>query len=215
MKRKKNEIKNEIAGIGEVLVDVNKDILEMLTKRDFKNISNHKDELQSITDKSNDVDNKIVATIALHTPEAHELRTLVAYLKMTNELIRAASNTKNFGKLMSAHFDEEMELDVVIENSIPLYRVTIDALESAMKMNGITDEKEIKDLYADTVVNENKSDDLYEILEKTIFQLSSKNPNCAQNYFQILRAVRKLEKIADRAIAIAHLFQFAELGGEI
>ena len=36
-----------------------------------------------------------------------------------------------------------------------------------------------------------------------------------KEYFDILSALRRLEKIADRAVSIANLLQFAQVGGDI
>ncbi|WP_290125344.1 hypothetical protein [Aliarcobacter butzleri] len=37
----------------------------------------------------------------------------------------------------------------------------------------------------------------------------------SKEYFDILSSLRRLEKIADRAVSIAKLLQFAQIGGDI
>jgi len=37
----------------------------------------------------------IIKILALHSPEAKDLREVVAYLKITNEILRASSNTRS------------------------------------------------------------------------------------------------------------------------
>ena len=51
--------------------------------------------------------------------------------------------------------------------------------------------------------------------EKNILKLISKNLDLSKEYFDILSALRRLEKIADRAVSMANLFHFAQVGGDI
>lgn len=53
------------------------------------------------------------------------------------------------------------------------------------------------------------------MIEKNILKLISKNLDLSKEYFDILSALRRLEKIADRAVSIANLLHFAQVGGDM
>ncbi|MCV6607965.1 MAG: PhoU family transcriptional regulator [Campylobacterales bacterium] len=212
---KKAGIKADIQAIGGCILNANAKALEALEKRDVAMFKKAKEELCDVSKKAHDIDNQVLTTLALFSPEANELRCLVSFFKITNELTRAASNTKNYIKLFSKHFDSEVDLEVVFQHTVPLHRATIGALQTALEMINFKEEEEISMKFTSVSVNESKTDDLYEVLEKSLFQLSQSDVDSAHDYFQILTAVRKLEKLGDRAVSIAQLFLFAKLGGEI
>ena len=53
------------------------------------------------------------------------------------------------------------------------------------------------------------------MIEKNILKLISKNLDLSKEYFDILSALRRLEKIADRAVSISNLLHFAQVGGDM
>ena len=53
------------------------------------------------------------------------------------------------------------------------------------------------------------------MIEKNILKLITQKLDLSKEYFDILSSLRRLEKIADRAVSIAKLFQFAQIGGDI
>jgi phosphate transport system protein len=65
------------------------------------------------------------------------------------------------------------------------------------------------------MVEESKSDDLYALMEKNILDFKILSDDFIANYAKILSTVRKLEKMADRAVAVAKLVLFAKSGGEL
>ena len=77
------------------------------------------------------------------------------------------------------------------------------------------DTTKIDELYNKALVEESKTDDLYAMVEKNILKLITKNAELSRDYFDILSSLRRIEKVADRAVSIASLMQFAHLGGEI
>ena len=78
-----------------------------------------------------------------------------------------------------------------------------------------TNTAHIEEKYHRVIVEESKTDDLYLMIEKNILKLISKNLDLSKEYFDTLSALRRLEKIADRAVSIANLLQFAQVGGDI
>ena len=102
-----------------------------------------------------------------------------------------------------------------MEYAIPLLRSSNLALETAIELIEESDDKLIEAGYNKVSVEESKTDDLYAMVEKNILKLIAKNLDLSKDYFDVLSSLRRLEKTADRAAAIANLLVFAEVGGEI
>jgi len=179
---------------------------------DLKNIEISEKKLQV---KSNEIDNLIVSTLALYSPEAKDLRQLIAFLKITNELVRTGSNAKDFTKKFKKSYSDDLNTKMILEYSIPLLKSALLSLQTAITIIDETDAKQIEEKYHRVIVEESKTDDLYLMIEKNILKLISQNLDLSKEYFDMLSAVRRLEKIADRAVSIAKLLQFAQVGGDI
>ena len=81
-------IKEEILKIGADVIDSLELSLNALTQKNIGDLKNVEITEKKLQIKSNEIDNMIVTTLALYSPEAKDLRQLVSYLKITNELVR-------------------------------------------------------------------------------------------------------------------------------
>jgi len=212
---KKQRIQEEILNIGNGVVEALELSLKALKDDDISLLKEIDLSVKKISAKSNEIDNLIVTTLALYSPEAKDLRELVSYLKITNELVRAGANTKSYAKMFRKAFTEDLNTKTILEYAIPLHKSTILALKTTMSMIEEHNPKHIEEKYQRVVVEESKTDDLYAMIEKNILKLISKNLELSKEYFDTLSALRKLEKTADRAASIANLLLFAEVGGDI
>lgn len=208
-------IKEEIISIANVVVNANKHSVTALKDNNMDAFKDITLSTKKIANKSNEIDNLIVKTLALYSPEAKDLRQMVAFLKITNELVRAASNTKTFLKGFKRSFSDELNANAILEYIIPLQKASTTALSLTVEMLKDTNEANIEDCYNKVIVEESKTDDLYSMVEKNILKLIHKNLELSKDYFDLLSAFRKLDKTADRAASIANLIHFAHFGGEI
>jgi phosphate transport system protein len=212
-KEKLDEINGTIEKIGNSLIDANKLILEALETCDIEKFSEAKLCIKNISKKTDEVDNKIVTTLALHAPEAKDLRDMVACLKITNELLRAASNTRSFVKGF-VEVCSEVDVKTINEYAIPMQRSTVESLQEAIKMISLDCVDETQECFNNVLIAENKTDDLYEMVENAIFNQAKAGDDFGK-YHNMLSALRKSEKIADRAMSIASLLLYVKNGGEI
>jgi len=212
---KKTKIQDEIVSIGNDVIDALELSLKALKNEDIALLKEIDLSVKKISAKSNDIDNLIVTTLALYSPEAKDLRELVSYLKITNELVRAGANTKSFAKMFRKAYSEDLNTKTILEFAIPLHKSTILALQTTMSMVQEPNAKHVDEKNQRVIVEESKTDDLYAMIEKNILKLISKNLELSKEYFDILSALRKLEKTADRAASISNLLLFAEVGGDI
>ncbi len=204
------EIKNNISAIINGLVNSNELIYEAIKDCKKETFTQARAEIKNIGAKADEIDNSIIRALALYSPEARDLRTLVAYLKMTNELSRATSSTRSFIRGFSAICDD-IDTQTLNEFIVPMQKSTLKAVKSTASMIDIDDEDEIKDVYNEVLIQESKTDDLYEMVERSL----TKKLDDFEKTHNILKALRKSGKIASRSIGIANLFVYAKVGGSL
>lgn len=208
-------IKSEVEKLGLDIVEALEVCLKALNERKIENLKNVEVSEKKFLVKSNEIDNLIITTLALYTPEARDLRRMVAFLKITNEIVRTAANTKDFAKMFRRSYSEELNTNTILEYTIPLLKSALLSTKTAIS---IIDEQEIakvEEKYQRVIVEESKTDDLYLMIEKNILKLITQKLDLSKEYFDLLSSLRRLEKIADRSVSIASLLQFAKLGGDI
>lgn len=212
---KLKSIKEEIQKIGLVVVESLEICQQALVEKKIENLKDVEITEKKLLVKSNEIDNIIVTTLALYSPEAKDLRQLVSFLKITNELVRTGSNTKDFAKMFKKSYSDDLNTSMILEYTIPLLKSALLSLQTAISIIDEMDPKHIEEKYHRVIVEESKTDDLYLMIEKNILKLITKNLDLSKEYFDLLSSLRRLEKIADRAVSIANLLQFAQVGGDI
>ncbi len=171
--------------------------------------------IKQITQKVEDIDNLILTIFALYTPEAKDLREMVAFLKITSSLQRIATNEKNYIKNMEiCNPDTDEELKRVIKESLSINRCTIKALEYTIEMiREVEDKDKIQELSSKIAVEYSKTDDIYSMIEKDVLQLMHQTHGLKEEYINILKYIRKNLKIVDRLEDIVSRLIFARIGG--
>jgi len=171
--------------------------------------------LKNSENSANEIDQNILKTFALFEPEAVELRELVAYLKITSELVRLSDNIKSFSRRMQGHINSKVDFTVLQEYSNHLAKSAFSSIDFAIESLYIKDKEEITNLYRKVCIEESKTDDLYSILEKNIMADLCKDIENSAKSIKTLSTIRKLERMADRSVNITRLMLFARKGGEI
>ena len=213
-KEKRVEIQNTIRDIAATIYEANKMALESINDCNGEKFKEARAMLSNLSQKAMSVDNEIVKTFALYAPEAKDLRLLVAYLKATNELLRASTNTKNFIKGFNVICDK-LEKQVINDFAIPLHKETVKALETLVDMiDARGDSEEVQECFRKIVVYESKTDDLSQMIEADLIS-KLKEENDYDTINKIISSFRKSEKLADRVLSIASLLLYAEIGGEL
>ncbi|MDT8337742.1 MAG: PhoU domain-containing protein [Sulfurimonas sp.] len=165
--------------------------------------------------KGDDIDNEIIKTFALYGPEAKELRFLVAYLKMTNELVRIGEGVKKYAKRMSEHTSSGCNIEPFKPSILLLHKSSVNALKYILECFNKKEECNYEDNYRKVLVEESMNDDLFAVLEKEILNKIIDEKELSIDYVNILGSLRKLERSCDRSVNIANLMMYAQQGGEI
>ena len=162
-----------------------------------------------------DIDNMIITVFALYSPEARDLRLLVAYLKITNELDRIAKQSNAFIRDFPNAISCDVDKEFILEYAVPLQKSTVNTLRGIVNLLAEKDKDMVQEQYTEIVIEESKNDDLYTIIEKNLLKKIKKDLHLSYEYQSVLAALRRLEKIADRALSIANLMHYAKIGGEL
>ena len=209
-------IKNEMIALGQVVLASNQQILAALEEcQPCKLDDISKIKKQERYKKIDEIDDLIIKFFALYTPEAKDLRLLIAFLKMTNEFDRIANSCNSFIRDFPLALSDEVDKDFILEYAIPLQKTSVAALTGALNLIDLDDKDRVHEEFKNVVVEEAKNDDLYQIIEKNLLKKINDNITLSQDYQDIMQALRRLEKVADRALSIASLMHYAKLGGVI
>ncbi|HQR72967.1 MAG TPA: hypothetical protein PLH07_03455 [Sulfurovum sp.] len=173
--------------------------------------------LHAINEKVEAIDNLILNIFALYSPEAKDLREMVAFLKITSSLQRIAINEKNYIKNMEiCRPDMELEFKKVIKESLYINRCAIKALEYTIEMIKQTEDKDkLIDLANKIDVENSKTDDIYTMIEKEVLQSMHQEGGVNEEMMNLLKYIRKNAKILDRLEDISSRLLFARIGGKL
>lgn len=210
------EVRAKTAEILKNLTISQKLVLQALKKCDGKSFAEVKIPLKFINKDVEEIDNLILTIFALYSPEARDLREMLAFLKITSSLQRIASNEKNYIKNMAIcnpHSSEDIKR--IIKESLSINRCTINALEYTIELINETEDKDkIKDLCAKIAVEYSKTDDIYTMIEKDVLQMMHQNHELNEEYINLLKYIRKNLKIVDRLEDIVSRLMFSRIGGK-
>lgn len=210
-----NDIQGMITSLlGEIITSSQKS-LDAYISHESDDFDLVKSELKIIDTQANAIDNEIIKTFALFGPEASELRMLVAYLKMTNELVRIGGGVKKYARRMKEHCESDCDLKPLDNTIVQLHKSSINALQYLLDCFDNFNSCNMEDYYRKVMVEESKSDDLFSILEKEIMTLIIGEKELSIEYVKVLGTLRKLERSCDRSVNIANLMLFAKDGGVI
>ncbi len=191
--------------------------LQALEKCDSESFEQVKIPLKQINKKADDIDNLILTVCALYSPEAKDLREMIAFLKITSSLQRIANNEKNYMKNMAiCNPDSDEEIKRVIKESLSINRCTIKALEYTIEMIKETEDIDrLKELAAKIDVEYSKTDDIYSLIEKDLLQTMHQEHKLNEEHINLLKYIRKNLKIVDRLEDIVSRLIFARMGGKL
>lgn len=210
-----NDLRRMIAGLISRIVHASEMTLEAYNDHRGDNFNQAVAELKGIELEADIIDNEVIKTFALFGPEANELRLLVAYLKMTNELVRIGEGVKKYAYRMKEHCESECDLTPLDPTIIQLHKSTINAMNYILECFGKLPDCDVEEFYRKVMVEESKNDDLFALVEKDLLSQIIKEPELSGEYVRVLGTLRKLERSCDRSVNIANLMHYAQKGGEM
>ena len=88
------DVKKMLVELGSEVTMASERALSGIENLDVSRFESAKTLLKNIETQANAIDNEIVVTLALFGPEARDLRKMVAYLKITNEVVNKTFRLK-------------------------------------------------------------------------------------------------------------------------
>ncbi len=213
----RREVRAGVLEIVQILMKVNKEALKSIEASDASRLQELRKSLKPVHKKTEEIDNKLVVIFARYTPEARDLREMVSYLKITSGLNRIKASMNSYIKNMQGMLTEDnVAILQSIKESLSINRCTIHAFEKTVEMFQTFDDNErIRNLATGIDVEYAKTDDIYALLEKSVIQKMHEADGRAEEYFNLLKYIRKNLKIIDRLDSVAQRIIFARMGGKL
>jgi phosphate transport system protein len=211
----RHDVREEVLNAVKLLANCNQEALKALEASDTNLLQEAREKLKDFSKRTEKIDNDIVLIFARYTPEARDLREMVSYLKITSALNRIKTNTNNYLKNMQSMLNED-DVNIIqfIKESLYINRSTVTAFDKIIEMfKTFDDNDKIKQLATEIDVEYAKTDDVYALLEKSVIQKMSDGR--AEEYFNLLKYIRKNLKIIDRLESISQRIIFARMGGKL
>ncbi|MDQ7085256.1 MAG: PhoU domain-containing protein [Sulfurovum sp.] len=213
----RHKVREEVLSILKTLALVNEEGCKALKNMDTEQLEEIRKALLPIQNRTEEIDNNIVLIFAKYTPEARDLRELVSYLKITSALNRIRSNQNNYLKnIQTLLMEENPNILKLIQDSLLINRCTLTAFEHTITMFQTFDDNEKIQLLASKIeVEYAKTEDIYTLMEKDILQQMCAFKGLSEEYFHLLKYIRKNLKIIDRLDSISQRIIFARMGGKL
>jgi len=211
---KLQEVRDRAAEVLGDLLNSQKLTLQALEECDEKSYSGTNAPIKGIAGRVEEIDQLIITILSRYSPEAKDLREMVAFLKITYSLQRIATNEKNYIKNMNiCNPESAVEIRNIIAESLAINKCTIRAFKYAIEMVNETDDRDrLRELSSKISVEASKTDDIYSMLEKDMLQNMDKEHMLKEEYVNLLRYIRKNPKIVERLEDTAEKLIFARIG---
>ncbi|MCD6654002.1 MAG: hypothetical protein LT067_04450 [Sulfurovum sp.] len=211
------QVREKTAAVLEEMMISQKLALQALRACDEQSFEQAKIPLKSIDKKVEEIDNLVLTAFVRFSPEAKDLREMVAFLKITSSLQRIASNETNYIKNMKiCNPKADPEIKRIIKESLSINQCTIQAMNYTIEMIHETEDKnKLLDLESKIDVEFSKTDDIYSMLEKDVLQIMHQTHEVNDEFINLLKYIRKNMKIIDRLQDIASKLIFARIGGKL
>ena len=207
--------RNRVLELGDDVLKSYDIAIDAFTKSDIQKANEARKMLKNAHEKGNKIDNEIIKTLALFSPEAKDLRVVIAHLKITSELTRISDYIRSYAKNVKIQISGEFELEGLRDDTISFLNSSKKSLEAAIGSIKSDSEDELEKLYHKVNVEESKCDDIHSILEKNVVQQICVMPESAGDFILFLKYLRKIERISDRSVDIVKLSYFAQKGGKL
>ena len=189
--------------------------MEAFESGDIDKASQARSMLKDAHDRNNKIDNEIIKTLALFSPEARDLRIVIAHLKIASELTRISDYVRTYAKNVKMGISGDFEVEILKEDTISFNQSTYKSLKAAVEAVETESEEALENIYRKVNVEVSKCDDIYSILEQNIVQQICITPESARDFIYFHKSMRKVERISDRSLNIVKLAYFAQKGGKL
>jgi phosphate transport system protein len=210
--QKVTDIRKDIITMGEFIESALEDSLQGVLENDIDKLKAAREgSIKHLTYIAESVDNNVIVSLALYSPEAGELRELVSMLKTTNELIRISEAIKKYSKGMQEIVEDGMDLSTVKPYISELHSISIRSLKAVIECFKSFN----MDAYRTIHIEEEKSDEVFGIFQKELLSHPPQDQETMLKYIRVIKTLKKHERITDHCENIARLIYYAKEGGRL
>ena len=213
--KKIEDIREKISSLLQDITKASELSLEAFKDNSETKFKEVKSTLNRVKFRGDIIDNEVIKIFALYAPEAKELRFLVAFLKMTGEIVSVGEGIQKYAKRMREHLESGCDIEFFKPSITLLHKSSVNALRYISECFDKRDECNFDDTYRKVIIEESMNDDLFSVIEKEILNKIINEKEFSTQYVKILGTLRKLERSCDRSVTIANLMRYAQKGGEI
>jgi len=196
----------EMAGLSEELVGR---AVEAFLERDGKALMEIKADDRRIDALEVDLDERVVALVALHQPVASDLRQILATLKIANDIERVGDHAHNIAKAARrlARTRPLRDIPELDELGVLARRMLRDALAAL----GSRDSRRARDVCA----RDDRVDDMRAAVQKIVTRVMAEEPHSIGAALEYIRVAQQLERIGDLSTNISEEVVFLVEGQNI
>lgn len=196
----------EMAGLSEALV---RRAVEAVLERNGEALKAIKADDRRIDALEVELDERVVALIALHQPVASDLRQVLATLKIANDIERIGDHGHNIAKAAKrlAMTRPLRDIPELAELAVLSQRMLADALASL----GSRDSDRAREVCA----RDDRVDDMKAAAQKILTTLMSEEPQSVRAALEYIRVAQQLERIGDLSTNISEEVVFLVEGRSI
>ena len=197
IKKELDNLKNEFLKMSELAIEMVKDAVKALIERDKKLAEDifNRDRLVDL--KELEIEEQCIRILALYSPEAKDLRLVVAILKSITDVERMGDLAKDIAEI-ALYISKYKPIKPYVD--LPrMMQVT----ESMVKDSILSLIKGDEKLAESVLKRDDIIDDFYKSIHNELLELSKKDPSKIDLALQIVLAARSLERVADHACNIA------------
>ncbi|MFK5880898.1 MAG: phosphate uptake regulator PhoU [Sulfurospirillum sp.] len=207
--------RNRVLDFATMILDACDLTSDAFKNEDIQKANEARDMLKNAHSVNSKIDNEIIKTLALFSPEARDLRVVIAHLKIASELTRISDYVRSCAKSIKMQISGEFDLSTLKDDTMAYMASTQKSLYSAIESLKTDSISRLEELYRAVNVEESKCDDIHSILEQNTLEQICITPELAKDFVVFLKSMRKLERISDRSLNIVKLSFFAQKGGKL
>jgi len=196
----------EMAGLVEDLVNR---AVEAFLQRDVEAVRGIKADDRVVDAIEVELDERVVALIALHQPVATDLRRILAALKISNDVERVGDHAHNIAKA-AARLGRNRplkEIPELAELAVLSERMLRDALAAFASRDSA--------LAREICARDDRVDDLKKTVQRLLTTLMSEEPQTIRSAMEYIRVAQQLERIGDLSTNISEEVVFLVEGKSI
>jgi phosphate transport system protein len=211
-KKKIKVIEKDIITSLEKIIKANNSMIKEIEKQNATKLDTDKYHLKYISNKKKikrkieKIDDNIVATIALHSPEAKDLKILVSYLKVSDSIFKVSSNIRMLIKYISSE-SKEININHINKYILPANKLNIKSLENIISIISSDNIEDMTSFYKKILVFEDKINELQKTTEKTLINMVN-NKSTFKEYYEIINFLRKNKSTSDKIMSITSFLMY-------